>query len=125
MSFEKQNDNYHTFITACEAIMKGFTTAHPLRRFVQVIIRWATISRIKLEVDYIPGIDNEWADAVSRNKEFIKCFFPAEQRIEFSVNDLLNPGHEPMRVPGHDRWPDQRRKLESMSAQTTLVPHGI
>ena len=53
----------------------GFTTAHPLRRFVQVIIRWATISRIKLE--YLPGIDNEWSDALSRNKEFIKGFFPS------------------------------------------------
>ena len=29
-----------------------------------------------------------------------------------------------MRVPEHDRWPDQLRKLESMNAQT-LVPHGF
>ena len=104
--------------------MKGFTTAHPLRRFVQVIIRWATISRIKLDVDYIPGIENECADALSRKKEFIKDFFPSEQGIEFSVNDLLTSGHEPLRVPEHDRWPVQLRKLESMSAQT-LVPHGF
>ena len=78
-------------VTAGAAIMKGFTTAHPLRGSVQVIIRWATISRIKLEVDYLPGIDNEWADALSRNNEFINGFFPSEQRIEFSVNDCSAP----------------------------------
>ena len=46
-------------VTAGAAITKGFTTARPLRRFVQVIVRWVTISRVKLEFDYIPGIDNE------------------------------------------------------------------
>ena len=120
ITLRQSSDN----VTAGAAIVKGFTTAHPLRRFVQVITRWATISRIKLEVDYLPGIDNEWADALSRNKEFIKGFFPSERRIDFSVNDLLSPGHEPMRVPEHDRWPGQLRKLESMNAQT-LVPHGF
>ena len=104
--------------------MRGFTIAHPLRRFVQVITRWATISWVNLEVDNIPGIDNEWANALSRNKEFIKGFFPPEQRIEFSVNDLLRPSHQPRRLPEHDRWPDQLRRLESMSAQT-LVVHGF
>ena len=39
--------------TTGPAIMKRFTTAHPLRCFVQVIIQWATISRVKLEVDFI------------------------------------------------------------------------
>ena len=105
-------------VTSGAATMKGFTTAHPLRRFVQVIVRWATISRIKLE------IDNEWAAALSRNKKFIKGFFPPKQRIELSVNDQLSTGHEPFRVLEHDRWPDKLRKMESMNAQT-LVPHGF
>ena len=63
--------------SAGAAIMKGFTTAGPLRRFVQVTIRWATITRVKLEIDYLPGIDNEWADALSRNKDFNQGFLPA------------------------------------------------
>ena len=42
-------------VTAGAAIMKGFTTADPLRRFVQVTTRWATISRVKLVADYLPG----------------------------------------------------------------------
>ena len=62
--------------------MKGFTIAHPLRRFVQVIIPWATISRIKLEIDDIPGIDNEWADALSRNKD--------SSRVSSRRNSALN-----------------------------------
>ena len=68
-------------VTAGAAITKGFTTARPLRRFVQVIVRWATISRVKLEVDYIPGNDNEWPDALSRKKEFIKGFFPPDSAL--------------------------------------------
>ena len=112
ITMRQSSDN----VTAGTAIMKGFTTKHPLRRFVQVITRWATISCVKLEVD-LPGIDNEWADGLSRNKAFIKGFFPPEQRIEFSVNDLLRPGHQPRRVPEHDRWSHQLRKLESISAR--------
>ena len=73
--------------------MRGFTIAHPLRHLFHFIIRWATISLVKLEVDNILGIDNEWANALSRNKVSIKGFFPPAQRIEFSVNDLLRPGH--------------------------------
>ena len=99
-------------------------TAHPLRRFVRIVVRWATISRIKLDIDYIPGIDNEWTDALSHNMEHKKGFFPPEQRIEFFVNDLLSPCQEPFRVPEHGRWPDQLRKLEYKNAQT-LVPHGF
>ena len=85
--------------------MKGFT--------VQLATRWAKISRVKLKVDYLSGIDNEWADALSRKKDSIKGFFQPEQRIEFSVNDLLSLRHQPMRVPQHERWPDQLRKLMS------------
>ena len=55
ITLRQSSDN----VTAGAAIVKGFTTAHPLRRFVQVITRWAIISRIKLEVDYLPRIDNE------------------------------------------------------------------
>ena len=99
--------------------MKGFTTADPLRRFVQVTIRWATIFRVKLDVDYLPGIDNEWVDALSRSEDSINSFLPPEQRIEFSVNDLPSPVHQPMRVRG-----GQLRKLEVMSAQR-LAPHGF
>ena len=61
----------------------------------------------------------EWADALSRNKEFIKGFFPPEQRIEVSVNDLLIPGHQPRSVPEHDRWPDQLRRVESLERSGT------
>ena len=109
-------------VTAGEAIMGGFTTADPLRRFVQVPTRWSTFSRVKLEVDDLRGIDHEWADALSRNKGSIKGFFPPKHRMEFSVNDLLRPGYQPRRVSEHERWPAQLRKLEFTSAQE-LVPH--
>ena len=71
---------------------EGFTTAHPLRRFVHVFARWAAIARIKLEVHYLPGIGNEWADVLSRNKDSIRGFF----------NDLFSPGHLSRRVPEHE-----------------------
>ena len=69
ISLRQGSDN----VTPGAAIVRGFTTSHPLRRFVQVIIRWATTTRVKLEVDFFPGIDNEWADALSRNKGFISA----------------------------------------------------
>ena len=106
-------------VTEGAAIMKGFTTAHPLRRFVQVFTRRATISRIKLEVDYLPGIDNEWADALSRNKDSIKGFFPRAQRIEFYLIDLLSPGHQPKRIPEYERWPVQLRELRAGTQERT------
>ena len=75
-----------------------------------------TISRIKLEADHLSGstTSGPTRSVATRNS------FPSEQRIESSVFDLLRL---PRRVPVHDRWPDQLRKLESMNLQT-LVPHG-
>ena len=79
-------------VTASAPVMKVFTTAHPLRRFVEVFTRWATFPCIKLEVDYIQRIDNEWADALSRDKDSITEFFLPTQRIELRRNDLTKGG---------------------------------
>ena len=32
---------------------------------------------LKLVVDYLPEIDNEWAGALGRNKDSIKGFYPS------------------------------------------------
>ena len=79
ITLRQSSDN----VTAGGAIMKGFTTAHPLRRFVQVLIRWATVSRIKLEADYLPGIDNEWADPLSRNKKSLRVSSRRKSALNF------------------------------------------
>ena len=83
--------DFRTHHIAAGLGQRHFTTAHSLRRFVEVISRWATIFRIKLEIDHILGIDSEWAGALSRNKELIKGCFPPEQRTEFFVNDYSAP----------------------------------
>eukprot|EP00959_Pyramimonas_sp_CCMP1952_P405659 8502191-Pyramimonas_sp.AAC.1 len=71
--------------------MKGFTASHPLRHFVQLATRWSSIARarVKLEIDHVPGVDNKWADALSRNCGWIQHFFPKDQRVHIDLSDLL------------------------------------
>ena len=55
-------------VTAGAAVMKAFTTADPLRRLEKVSTRWATISRVKLVVDYLPG-DRERVGRRARSQQ--------------------------------------------------------
>ena len=104
ISLRQSSDN----VTAGAAIMKEFTTAHLLRRFVQVFTRWAAIYRVTLEVGFLPGIDNDWADALSRSKDSMKGFFPPAQRINFCLNDLfrlaINRGEFPSTKGGQSSF---------------------
>ena len=101
-------------VTARAATLKGVTTADPLRRLRNPPHDGPQCPVSSSKSTTSQGIDNEWADALSRKKDSIKDFFPPEQRFEFAVNDLLCPGRQPMRG----------RNRELSSSSSFVKDHG-
>ena len=119
ISLRRGSDN----VTAGAAIMKDFTTSHPLRRFVQIVVRWATTSRVKLEVatSQESTTSGPTHSAATRNPPRISSRRnSASNSLWMSCSDQ---GINRDASPSTTKVPDQLRRLESGCAQT-LVPHG-
>ena len=86
-------------------------------------MRWATIFRIKLEVDGLPGIDNEWADALNRDKDSVRGFLLPEQRVSTTFTQFGQSTEADTRTWTMAR-PVQLLELERRNVQV-LVPHGF
>ena len=71
------------------ALNKLFTTSTPLSKFVQVFACWASAGNVSVEVNHIPGEDNDLADGLSRAKPSHLDRMSVHNRFDIDLPALL------------------------------------
>ena len=76
--------------TSAEAVANTlFTTSLPLKFFAQTLSLWAVQLCMSLDVDRIPGENNQWADELSRSPRPESEGFSPLYRINVPLQDIL------------------------------------
>ena len=81
-----QSDNAPTV----GGVNKLCSSAWPQAFFIQNIASWAAFLRLHLDVAHLPGVDNVWADGLSRGFPDTLSLFEQKNRCLLSVTDLLH-----------------------------------
>ena len=80
--------------SAAEAgINKLFTTSWPLQVFVQLVASWARAKNVLLQPTHLPGLYNDWANDLSRNRLVRFAHRPAN-RVRVSPTSLAQAGRD-------------------------------
>jgi hypothetical protein len=77
--------------TATEAATnKLFTTAMPLRIFVQNLANWAVAMQVDAEINHMAGKENTLADGLSRGHQSVIDSFDPAREVDLSLDAILN-----------------------------------
>ena len=77
--------------TSVGALKKRLSTKEPLSLAVQAMAFWESKHDVVADVYYLPGIDNEAADQLSRWRQKGLGGFSADRELHVSVSDILGP----------------------------------
>ena len=75
------------------AANKLFSNAWPMAHFVINFCHWAMVCNFRPHVDHTPGVDNDWADELSRKDidTLVSRGWDPARRFVFSLRDVLLP----------------------------------
>ena len=60
-----------------------------MAHFVLHLTYWCDLLNVRPTLDYMPGLENDWADELSRVTDPTMLGWHADRRIDLSLHDLL------------------------------------
>ena len=100
--------------TAAEAASnKLFTTAKPLKWFIQNMASWCVAHNVQVEVNHVAGDLNDWADQLSRPERrasFVEQLDP-NKVVDIDLPGLLLCSRKLILTPDEANWPEHVLKL--------------
>ena len=99
------------------AVNRLFTNAKSLCYFLQLFSVWSEKVNACIEIDHIPGQENDLADGLSRGFEQTLNSLDPDCRFVVSMEDLLNVRQPVQKLPPHAPWPERLRMLQLSSTR--------